>query len=101
MAMQGVLLKDDVKNFYKIDFNKVYYKIDDCFIDVAEGEIRVGVRGYADKYARDNDGMGIFKETVLVQLSDISPESMTVEAIKKACYKYLITTEQYKNTTEV
>ena len=56
MALQKELSKEN--NDYRIDFPEVYYKIDDCFIDTLDEEIRIGVRGYADKFARDDDAMG-------------------------------------------
>lgn len=99
MALQGKLVKDD--NSYKFDFNNVYYKIDDCQIDTLIEEIRVGVRGYASEYARQNKGMGIYKKVFLVKFSDLTLTSFSKDDILTAAYNYLKTLDEFKESKDV
>lgn len=99
MALQGTITKD--VSDYKFDFNNVYFKIDDAQIDTLNEEIRVGVRGYASEYARQNKGMGIYKKSFLVSFSALSLTSFSKNDILTAVYNYLKTLDEFKNTTNV
>ena len=99
MALQGNILKDD--NEYKIDFNNVYYKIDDCQIDVLEREIRIGLRGYPSQYSRLNEGIGVYKKIFDITFDDIKPASFSKDDVLKACYIYLKSLDEFKETTDI
>ena len=99
MALQGSITKD--VSDYKFDFNNVYFKIDDAQIDTLNEEIRVGVRGYASEFARQNKGMGIYKKSFLISFSNLSPASFSKNDILAAAYNYLKTLDEFKNTTNI
>ena len=45
MAITGILKTTNDGKDYGVDFDGVYYKIDDLFVDTLIEEVRVGVRG--------------------------------------------------------
>ena len=99
MALQGTITKD--VSDYKFDFNNVYFKIDDAQIDTLNEEIRVGVRGYASEYARQNKGMGIYKKSFIVKFSDLTLSSFSKNDILAAVYNYLKTLDEFKNAIDI
>ena len=111
MALQGSLSAKSEDNDYGIDFKGTYYKIDNVRIDVARSEVRIEVRGYASKAARELQKereeakaptiIGIYKKTFTVKLTDLKPKSLDQAAILTACYGYLKTQEDFEGTKDV
>ena len=99
MALQGSLTKEN--NSYKFDFNNVYYKIDDCQIDTLIEEVRLGVRGYATEYARQQNAMGIYKKVFNIKFSDLTITSFSKNELLTACYNYLKTLDEFKETKNI
>jgi len=97
MAIIGTLTKEN--NDYKFDFKEVYYKIDDLFIDTLTEEIRIGLRGYTTEYARQNSGMGIYKKVFKIKFTDLKIKDFSKNSILKSAYEYLMTQEEFKQTT--
>jgi len=89
MAITGILKTTNDGKDYGVDFDGVYYKIDDLFVDTLIEEVRVGVRGYASKAARESNSMGIYKKRFLIPFSDLTPKSFSKVDILTAVYSYL------------
>jgi hypothetical protein len=99
MAITKILSKES--NEYKCDFNNTYFKIDDLFINGLKENIKIGVRGYPDKYSRDNDGIGIYKKVFDVKFYDLNITEFTKDKILAACYTYLKTLDDFKEGKDV
>lgn len=99
MALQNILLKED--NEYQFTFNTVYYKIDECYIDIITEEIRIGLRGYPDKNSRDNNGIGIYKKIFEVSFTSLNITYFTKNNLLTACYNYLKTLDEFKEAKSV
>ena len=97
MAIQKAFLKGNTDNSYKTDFNDCYYKIDACDIDVNKEEVRIGLRGYASEYAREQeDSMGIYKKVFHVKFSELKLINFSRNNILAACYEWLMDQEEFK-----
>ena len=101
MAIEQNLLKTSDNNHYGHDFSNVYYKIDMLRIDAIEEKITIGVRGYAEAYARENDRMGIYKKIIDINFDEINITEFTIDKIKTACYEYLKTLDEFKAGKDV
>lgn len=99
MALEKKLEKEN--NEYKIDFNNVYFKIDSAAVDPIKETIRVGLRGYPDKYSRTNGGIGIYKKVFELKFTDINPESFSKNDILTAVYEYIKSLDDYKESKDV
>jgi len=98
MALTKKLKKED--NEYKIDFESTYFKIDTFYIDVIDNVITLGVRGYPDKYSRDNNGIGIFKKVYETKIDDLKIETFTKNEIVSKTYEYLKTLDEFKDAKD-
>jgi len=97
MAISKKLLKEE--NDYFTEFKDTYFKIDDVYVNTMKETIRFGIRGYANKEARDNCGIGIYKKNYDVNFADISIANFSKDTILKAGYDYLKTLDEFKNCT--
>lgn len=95
MAIQQTIKKED--NSFKKEFKDAYLKIDDFIIDPLIGDVNIGVRGYADKYARENNANGVLKKNFILTLSDLG---LTRESLLAIAYEKLTETE-FKGSTKV
>jgi len=97
MAITKILKKEE--NEYKFNFDAVYFKIDDVYINGLKETIRFGLRGYPNKDSRDSDGIGIYKKVFEVNFADLLITTFSKDSILKAGYDYLKTLEEFKNCT--
>jgi hypothetical protein len=79
MALQGNYYSPD----FESDFTNVYFKIDGIFADFVLNEIRVHVRGYVSKEARDKDANGVFKKVFKYPIPDYQN---TYKSVMKYAY---------------
>ena len=101
MAIEKALLKTDKNNFYKSDFNQCYYKIDLCDVDAIKEEVRIGLRGYINKDARNQEeSIGIYKKVFYIKFIELELSSFTKDEILKACYKWLSMQEEFLTGVE-
>jgi hypothetical protein len=102
MAIKQSLLKTDENNMYKIDFDEAYYKIDACDIDANKETIRVGLRGYASEYARQQENaIGSYKKLIHINFSDLKLTEFSKDEILKAVYEWITTQEEFKNGEKI
>jgi hypothetical protein len=107
MAIQAKLSKDHILNNFWFDFKNVYFKIEKTEIkfDFEKSEIKIGVRGYADKTARENNANGIFKRVYKIPMptSDDNVDFSNQDEVNTYCYNKLILldTELFSNAKSV
>ncbi|HUT63052.1 MAG TPA: hypothetical protein VMZ04_03750 [Anaerolineae bacterium] len=95
MAIQLPLTKD--KNEYYFDFLKVYFKIDELFIEPVRGEISIGVRGYPNAESRHNGGIGIYKKVFTIPYAEFIMGDDLIES----AYLYLKTLPEFEKGVDV
>jgi len=100
MAITGNLSATNEDNGYGIDFNGVYYKIDDLLVETMMEEIRVGVRGYGSRTARETKSMGIYKKKFIIPFSNLIIKSFSKNDILSAIYDYLKTLPDFTGMTD-
>jgi hypothetical protein len=91
MAITKVYTADDVQNEYFFDFEEAYFKIEksELRIDFHKEIIKVPVRGYASKTARDSGkANGIFKRVFNIDFPTVDDNINLVDKDSVLAYSY-------------
>ena len=104
MAIQAKLPKEHLVNNFWVDFENVYFKIErnELRIDFEKQEIRIPVRGYASKFAREKNANGIYKRVYRVPIPN-KINLTNIDDVLTYCYTKLkeIDTELFKNGKDI
>lgn len=101
MALQLEFLKENIENGFQFDFKKAYFKISICDIDTATESIKVCLSGFADSYARHNNGLAIYSKIFLLKFSDLEVKSFSKNDIFTAVYNLFKASDEFKNSSDV
>lgn len=122
MAITNTLKKTDPLNDYGFEFKQAYFKIENLRIDTRQSSVRIELRGYANPGAREeqkrrdedvNDPkkdvngsnvinvIGIYKEVIHCNMSDLKVKSFSINDILAAGYVYLKTLKRFVKGSDV
>jgi hypothetical protein len=95
MGLLGTLAATSGYNSYRETINGVYYKIEGVFIDTEQEKVRVPVRGWLSEYARQNQGIGIFKRVFYIPIDEFKEVLCIKDDLVKKSYEYIKTLPEF------
>lgn len=101
MGLLNNLPAVDANNSYREDIENAYFKIEGCIIDTNKQKVRIPVRGWLSEYARQNQGIGIFKRVFYAPIDFFADTLCTVDALCTKGYDYIKSLPEFENATDV
>jgi len=100
MGLIGNLPAVSKDNSYRENIEDAYFKIEGVNIDTNAEKVRIQVRGWLSEYARQNQGIGIFKRVFYAPITDFEGVLCEKEALLTKAYAYLKGTSAFSDTTD-
>jgi hypothetical protein len=95
MGLKGTLPANNINNSYKETLPDIYYKVMGVMIDTEKEKVLVPVRGWLSEYARQNQGIGVFKRVFYIPLDHFKDTICEKDELVKKAYEYIKTLPEF------